>query len=90
MSDRKYTYELRGNNLIRVYSREYAQEYHEALNGQVERRMQQSIIAVGSLWYSAWVDAGMPEPSTFLPSVPYQEPMPADTLKGGEKKINCD
>ena len=26
----------------------------------VERRLRLSIIAIGNLWYSAWVDAGQP------------------------------
>jgi hypothetical protein len=27
----------------------------------VERRLRAAIIAVGSIWYSAWVDAGQPD-----------------------------
>lgn len=27
----------------------------------VERRMRTAILAVGSYWYSAWVDAGQPD-----------------------------
>ena len=30
------------------------------LDQQVERRMQASILAIGSIWTSAWVDAGQP------------------------------
>ena len=30
------------------------------LSGMVERRMRKSIISIGNLWYSAWVDAGQP------------------------------
>jgi len=30
------------------------------LNGMVERRMRQAILAVASLWYTAWVNAGQP------------------------------
>jgi hypothetical protein len=29
--------------------------------GMVQRRMRSSILAVGSYWYSAWVDAGQPD-----------------------------
>jgi hypothetical protein len=31
------------------------------LNGMIERRMRQSIYAVASFWYTAWVDAGQPD-----------------------------
>ncbi|CAN5129343.1 hypothetical protein BH09BAC5_BH09BAC5_22680 [soil metagenome] len=31
------------------------------LNGMVERRMRASIIMFGSLWYTAWVNAGQPD-----------------------------
>ena len=60
-SDKKYAFEVRGTQLIRVYSKEYANDYHNNLAGQVERRMQAAILAVGSIWYTAWVDSGMPD-----------------------------
>jgi hypothetical protein len=31
------------------------------LNGMVERRMRQSVYAVASCWYTAWVNAGQPD-----------------------------
>jgi hypothetical protein len=31
------------------------------MKGMVERRMNASIISLGSFWYSAWVDAGQPD-----------------------------
>lgn len=60
-TDKKYAFEVRGSQLIKVYSKEYSSNYHEDLDGQVERRMQRSILAVGSLWYTAWANAGMPD-----------------------------
>ena len=30
------------------------------MNGMVEERMRESILAIGSAWYTAWVDAGQP------------------------------
>src|SRR5690606_33291558 len=59
--DRKIGYIERNHLLIRTYSDAYAQAYHEALGGMVERRMRGSIHAIGSFWYSAWVDAGQPD-----------------------------
>ncbi|MRX45791.1 zinc dependent phospholipase C family protein [Pedobacter puniceum] len=60
-SDRKYSYSERNNKVIKEYSAEYSEAYHKALNGMVERQMRKSILAVGSFWYSAWVDAGQPD-----------------------------
>lgn len=59
-SDRKYAYEERGNSTIKTYSRDFSTEYHVMLDNMVERRMRQAVIAVGSFWYSAWVEAGQP------------------------------
>lgn len=60
-SDKKYTYEQRGNVTISTYSKEFCDEYHKRMNGMVERRLRAAIIAVGSIWYTAWVDAGQPD-----------------------------
>lgn len=59
--DQKYAFEFRNRLLVRQYSRAYAARYHRALNGMVERRMRQSVFAVASCWYTAWVDAGQPD-----------------------------
>lgn len=68
-SDKKYTYEQRGNTTVQTYSYEFSQAYHQSMNGMVERRMRNAIIAVGSFWYTAWVDAGQPDLSK-LQNVP--------------------
>lgn len=60
-TDRKYAMENRGQVLMKVYSQEYSEEYHNRLNGMVERRMRAAIHAIGSLWYTAWVNAGQPD-----------------------------
>lgn len=59
--DRKYAFEQRGSATMRVYSKEYSEEYNKMLHDMVERRMRQSIIMVGSFWYTAWVNAGQPD-----------------------------
>ena len=60
-TDQKYSFEQRGNTTIPVYSYEFSQAYHKRMNGMVERRMRAAILAVGSIWYTAWVDAGQPD-----------------------------
>ncbi|MFT7588284.1 MAG: hypothetical protein ACI959_000491 [Limisphaerales bacterium] len=70
----KYSYEPRGEQVIRVYAQEYSNAYHQQLAGMVERRMTKSVIDLGSLWYSAWIDAGRPDlPGTLPDSVLSQD-----------------
>jgi hypothetical protein len=59
--DRKYAVEVRNGVTIKTYSEEYSQAYDKMIEGQVERRLRQSLIDVGSLWYTAWVNAGQPD-----------------------------
>lgn len=73
--DRKYAYEDRGRGALRQPSREYARAYEDAMMGMVQRRMNASILAVGSFWYTAWVDAGMPDLRRF------EEKEVSDSLK---------
>lgn len=63
--DKKYSFENRGNLLVKVYSLEYTEEYNKMLSGMVERRMTAAIITVGSLWYTAWINAGKPNLDKF-------------------------
>ena len=59
-SDQKYSHENRGVSLVKTYSEEYSTAYHDMMNGMVERRLTNSIITVGSYWYTAWINAGQP------------------------------
>lgn len=71
--DKKYSFERRGNSTIKVYSYEFSQEYHRRMNGMVERRLRAAILAVGSIWYTAWVDAGQPDLSKLQHTPPSAE-----------------
>ncbi|MGF1564932.1 MAG: zinc dependent phospholipase C family protein [Flavobacteriales bacterium] len=66
-ADQKYSFEDRGRVTTRVYSEPYSRAYHEMLDGQVERRMRESIRTIGSFWYTAWVDAGQPDLENIKP-----------------------
>lgn len=83
-ADRKYAYEQRNRSIVRVYSEAYSTAYHDALKGMVERRMQSSIITIGSFWYSAWVDAGQPDIRKLSKRIPSLEVAPQPTT---EQKI---
>lgn len=58
--EKKYAFEEKGNGLVKVYSAEYSKAYHDLMSGMVERRMRRATHFVGSLWYTAWVNAGSP------------------------------
>jgi len=60
-ADQKYSFEERNGKVVRQYSASYSKAYQDKLNGMVERRMRQSIFAVASFWFSAWVNAGQPD-----------------------------
>ena len=60
-TDKKYAFENRNGILIRQYSSAFTIAYNKKLNGMVERRMRQSIYAIASFWYTAWVNAGQPD-----------------------------
>ena len=60
-ADKRFAFEERNGTLIRQYSTAYSLAYNNLLNGMIERRMQQSIFALASFWYTAWVDAGQPD-----------------------------
>jgi hypothetical protein len=59
--DKKYSFENRNGKTIRQYSKAFTIAFDRKLNGMVERRMRQSIYAVASFWYTAWVNAGQPD-----------------------------
>lgn len=62
--DQKYSFEDRNGITIRQYSSAFSKAYDAKLNGMIERRMRQSIYAVASFWYTAWVNAGQPDLKT--------------------------
>ncbi len=59
--DQKYSFEQRNNVVIRQYSSAFTIAYNKKLDGMIERRMRQSISAIASFWYTAWVNAGQPD-----------------------------
>ena len=72
-SDKKYSFESKGNTTAQVYSIAFCQAYNKSMNGMVEKRMRKAILAVGSMWFTAWVDAGQPDLSKLRSILPSQE-----------------
>jgi len=65
-----FCYEDRLQRNVLTQCEAFARAYHEAMGEMVETRMRDAVLSIGSVWYSAWVDAGRPllEPqeATFL------------------------
>jgi hypothetical protein len=59
--DKKYAFEERNGKIIKQYSSAYTIAYNNKLDNMVERRMRQSIYAIASFWYTAWINAGQPD-----------------------------
>lgn len=59
--DQKYAFEQRNGVTIRQYSSAFCTAYDARLKGMIERRMRQSVFAIASFWYTAWVNAGQPD-----------------------------
>lgn len=72
-SDKKFGFETRGRQTMRVYSRSFSQAYHDRMKGMVEARMRAAIKMVGDVWYTAWVDAGQPDLTMLLEYKPGEE-----------------
>jgi hypothetical protein len=84
--DQQYCFAERLGRTIRTQCPEYARAYQEALNGQVERRMRATIRAVGSSWYTAWVDAGQPDLTREGESLDEQERRELEELEAAFRK----
>ncbi len=59
--DRQFCYENRLQQVVRTQCQDFAKAYNIALDGQVEERMKESILSIGNIWYTAWINAGQPE-----------------------------
>lgn len=59
--DKKYAFENRNGKTIRQYSSAFTIAYNKMLDGMIERRMRQSVYAIASFWYTAWINAGQPD-----------------------------
>ncbi|MBA4055032.1 MAG: S1/P1 Nuclease [Marivirga sp.] len=61
MGDKKFSFETKGRQTVKVYSQPYAKAYFQKLDGMVERRMRAAIKMIGDFWITAWVDGGQPD-----------------------------
>jgi hypothetical protein len=71
--DKKFNFESQGKQTVKVFSVDYSKAYHQLLSGMVERQMRSAILMTGSIWYTAWVDAGQPDLKSLIDYKPSQE-----------------
>lgn len=71
--EKKYSFETKGKQTVKVVSVHYAEEYHTRLAGMVERQLRGSIKMTGDIWYTAWLEAGQPDLKKLLDYKPTEE-----------------
>jgi hypothetical protein len=71
--DKKFSFETRGKQTIKVVSENYSRQFHQQLNGMVERQFRASIKMTANIWYTAWVDAGQPDLKSLINYKPTEE-----------------
>jgi hypothetical protein len=94
-NDKKYCLETINDVAIQKPCFDYSEAFHNELSGMVEARMQQAILALGSAWYTAWVDAGQPDLSKLQDIMPNndsktEEIMAEKAIKNGGIMIGRD
>ncbi len=78
--DLKMSFEERGTIMTEVYSKDFSTQYHDMLDGMVERRMRSAIYSLGSLWYTCWVDAGQPNLDNLLDAEAQPPKLDSDSI----------
>lgn len=71
--EKRFSFETKGKQTVKVYSYPYSKVYHTALSGMVERQMRAAIKMIGDFWYTAWVDAGQPDLRLLINYSPTEE-----------------
>lgn len=87
--DKKFSFETKGKQTVKVISEVYAKEYHVLLSGMVERQFRSSVKMVGDIWFTAWVDAGQPDLKSLINYQPTEEELKArqEELKQWKEKV---
>lgn len=68
-ADQQWCYDERLGQTVRIQCREYAEAYNKALNGMIEERMAANMLAIGNIWYTAWINAGQPDLNKLVPQI---------------------
>jgi hypothetical protein len=71
--DKRFNFESQGRQTVKVFSSDYSKAYHQLLTGMVERQMRAAVLMIGSIWFTAWVDAGQPDLKSLIDYKPTEE-----------------
>jgi len=71
--EKKFGYESKGKLTVKVFSESYSKAYNDLLQDMVEKQMRSAILMTGSVWYTAWVDAGQPDLKSLINYKPTEE-----------------
>lgn len=66
-ADQQMCFDERLGRTVRTQCAEFAAAWDKEMQGMVEERFRASILSIGSVWYSCWVDAGQPDLSKLAP-----------------------
>ncbi|MEO1434932.1 MAG: hypothetical protein AAFV80_05305 [Bacteroidota bacterium] len=75
--DQQFCFEQRLDATVRLQCEAYSRAFHEEMKGMVEDRFTRTIHSLGSLWYSAWIDAGQPNLNRLNEKTPTEEDLKA-------------
>lgn len=67
-ADQQMVFDERSGRTVKIESPEFAEAWNREMQGMVEERFRASILAIGSAWFTCWVDAGQPDLDKFIPS----------------------
>ena len=85
--EKKFGFESKGKQTVKVYTEAYSREYHSLLRGMVEKQMRSAIHMTGSVWYTAWVDAGQPDLKSLINYKPSPEELKKRELELAQWKL---
>lgn len=71
--DQQMCFDERLGRTIRTQCPEFARAWDDKMQGMVEERFRASILSVGSVWYSCWIDAGQPDLTKLVPNLATNE-----------------
>lgn len=77
----QYCFETRLGQIVKLPCKAYAELYDTKLDNQVEEQFRSCILAIGSVWMSAWNDAGQPMLNELPKSSQYKEFEAKDSFK---------
>lgn len=79
-SDQQFCFEPRLGQVVKIQCRSYASLYNNLLDDQIEEQFRSCILAIGSIWMSAWTDAGQPELSQLIKEKNFRQFTSTDSL----------